>query len=123
MFFFNLKTKAHTKTVIKNNLACKNNSIPKKAATPLPPLNFIKIEKQWPIIMKTTKSLKIEPNNLFVINRVKKPFKKSKKKVSKADFLIQCATYLWHQDFLIQLPKDFEFEIFYYKLLQMELIL
>ena len=84
--FFNLKTKAHTKTVIKNNLACKNNSIPKKAATPLPPLNFIKIEKQWPIIMKTTKSLKIEPNNLFVINRVKQPFKKSEIKVSKADF-------------------------------------
>ena len=85
--FFNLKTKAHTKAVIKNNLACKNNSIPKKAATPLPPLNFIKIEKQWPIIMKTTKSLKIEPNNLFVINRVKKPFRKSEIKVSKADFL------------------------------------
>ena len=84
--FFNLKTKVHTKTVIKNNLACKNNSIPKKVATPLPPLNFIKIEKQWPIIIKTTKSLKIEPNNLFVMNRVKKPFKKSEIKVSRADF-------------------------------------
>jgi len=85
--FLNLKTKAHTKTVIKNNLACKNNSIPKKAATPLPPLNFIKIEKQCPIIMKTTNSLKIEPNNLSVTNKVKKPFRKSKVKVRRADFL------------------------------------
>lgn len=85
--FLNLKTKAHTKTVIKNNLACKNNSIPKKAATPLPPLNFIKIEKQCPIIIKTTKSLKIEPNNLSVTNKVKKPFRKSEIKVRRADFL------------------------------------
>ena len=85
--FLNLKTKAHTKTVIKNNLACKNNSIPKEAATPLPPLNFIKIEKQCPIIMKTTNSLKIEPNNLSVTNKVKKPFRKSKVKVRRADFL------------------------------------
>ena len=46
--FFTIKTKPHTVTAIKNNLACKNNSIPKKAATPLPPLNFINIEKQWP---------------------------------------------------------------------------
>ena len=36
--------------------------------------------------MKITKSLKIEPNNLFEINRVMKPFKKSEIKVSKADF-------------------------------------
>ena len=43
--FLNLKTKAHTKTVIKNNLACKNNSIPKRPATPLPPLNLIKNRK------------------------------------------------------------------------------
>ena len=84
--FFKIKTKTHTVTAIKNNLACKNNSIPKKAATPLPPLNFIKIEKQWPIIIKITKSLKIEPNNLFEINRVKKPFMKSKIKVKTADF-------------------------------------
>ena len=81
-----IKTKIHTTTVIKNNLEFKNNNIPKKAATPLPPLNLMKIEKQCPIIMKIIKSLKIEPNNLFEIYRVKKPFMKSKKKVKIADF-------------------------------------
>ena len=83
---FKIKTKTQTTTVIKNNVKFKNNSIPKKAATPLPPLNLIKIEKQCPIIMKIIKSLKIEPNNLSEIYRVKKPFMKSKKKVKIADF-------------------------------------
>lgn len=84
--FFKIKTKTQTTTVIKNNVEFRNNSIPKKAATPLPPLNLMKIEKQCPIIMKIIKSLKIEPNNLFEMYRVKKPFMKSKKKVKIADF-------------------------------------
>jgi len=84
---FKIKTKTQTTTVIKNNVEFKNNSIPKKEATPLPPLNLIKIEKQCPIIIKIIKSLKIEPNNLFEIYKVKKPFMKSKKKVKIADFL------------------------------------
>ena len=83
---FKIKTKTQTITVIKNNVEFKNNNIPKKAATPLPPLNLMKIEKQCPIIMKIIKSLKIEPNNLFEIYKVKKPFMKSKKKVEIADF-------------------------------------
>ena len=83
---FKIKTKTQTTTVIKNNVELRNNSIPKKAATPLPPLNLMKIEKQCPIIMKIIKPLKIEPNNLFEKYRVKKPFMKSKRKVKIADF-------------------------------------
>lgn len=84
--FFKIKTKPQTTTAIKNNLDCKNNNIPKKVATPLPPLNLIKTEKQWPIIVKITKSLKIEPKILFAIKIAKKPFMKSKIKVKIADF-------------------------------------
>ena len=60
--------------------------------------------------MKTTKSLKIEPNNLFVII-VKKPFRKSEIKVEEPIFGTN-TPYLWHQDFLTQHPKDFGLKYF-----------
>jgi hypothetical protein len=84
--FFMIKIKPQTTTAIKNNFDFKNSRIPKKVATPFPPLNFIKIEKQCPIIIKIAKSLKIGPKNLFKITRVKKPFMKSKINVKIADF-------------------------------------
>ena len=92
--FLNIKaTIIHNKTVVKPLIGCNANITPIAVATPLPPLNFNHIGKQWP---STTPSADIETiisnisggENKYKFFTAIYPLIESKSKTNKANNLL-----------------------------------